>query len=172
MLVARLPLADISVLSLRAKVSHSWLDHEVAMVPTSLAVNRWRAGQWAAIALRWKVLHKLALELADALADFGAATLVDRIDALAAIGTAGKCTLRERLVVQHASAIDVDAQRRRYLGHLHAFWESAMVFFGRTSDATATVDCISKGWEGVRTAGSDFKRLFEDGTIPEGIVLP
>lgn len=172
MFVARLPLADISVLSLRAKVSHSWLDHEVAMVPTTLAIDRWRAGQWAVIALRWKVMHQLALRLSDALADFGAATLVDRIDALEAIGTAGKCTLREQLVVQHANAIDIEAQRRRYLTHLHAFWQSAVVFFDRTSNTTAAVEFISEGWEGVREAGSDFKYLFEDGTIPEGILLP
>ena len=65
--------------SFRAKVSHSWLDHEIAMVDTETAQRRWLAGGWAEVAQRWTVLYALAQRFAGHFDDFSAATLVDTL---------------------------------------------------------------------------------------------
>jgi hypothetical protein len=172
MIVAKFSSIRVPVLSLRAKISHSWLDHEVAMVPVELAVNRWQAGQWVHIAVRWGALYELALKLSDALPEFGAATLVDTIDAFGALGTPERHMLKERLAKLHAQLVDIEARQADYLRCLNSFWQAATKFFERTVDPMATGSDVSALWAVVRSTGSEFKCLFQDGTLPDGIILP
>ncbi|MDP1740944.1 hypothetical protein [Polaromonas sp.] len=160
------------VVSLRAKVSHSWLDHEISMIDTPVAVTRWRSGNWPTIACKWESMHDLALEFGEMLHRFSAAALVDTLPVFDAMELAAKGELRARLDALHQNFIDTPALRTEYLARLQTLWSCAVSFFSLAQQPGAGEAEIVSAWGQVRGAGAQMKALFTSGLIPSGVVLP
>ena len=142
------------------------------MVPTSLAIERWRSGSWGTIAGRWVVLHELALELGRSLGDLGAASLVDRLPAFSSWPVGERAKLKEALDLVHRERPGVSSLPADYAACLEALWASARSFFDLTDDPMATDQAIEYGWNQVVAAGGELKALFTLGRIPDGVVVP
>lgn len=160
------------IVSLRAKVSHSWLDHEISMIDTPVAIARWRSGNWPTIARKWESLHVLAIEFGAMLHLFSAATLVDTLPAFRAMQPSAKSKLRTRLDALHQSFIDTPVLRTEYDASLHTLWSCATSFFSLAQQTSAGETEIVVAWGQVRSAGAQMKTLFTSGLIPRGVVLP
>lgn len=162
------------LLSLRAKVSHTWLDHEIAMVDTSLALDRWRSSAWGQMAKRWPALHGMAAEFALHLSDYSAAYLVDQLAPLQALTVAEKAELKVRLNQLHDSLMDTEAIRMLYEHKLANLWQNAEHFFGlaiQPFDAKLGPE-LTQRWAAVQLAADDLKQMFTNGQLPAGVLLP
>jgi len=170
MLIVHIPQSP--VLEQRAKISHSWLDHEIAMVDADLAVARWTSRKWPDIGTRWQSLHRIAEDFADMLDQFSASGLVDRRMEFRTLAPATATALKQALDLLHSSHMDAAAVRKEYLGRLARLWTASRAFFARVGDQDCTEPAVRSSWQDVRVAGAAMKLLFSDGTIPAGIVLP
>lgn len=163
---------NLTVLSLRAKVSHSWLDHEIRMIPVETAVRRWRDNEWESIAERWRTLRRIAQSLGSRLGEFRASVLIDSMPQFAGLSVQERSILRQRLDALQPQWVDVGALANEYSACLDALWSDAQVFFGAVARPGALEEGIAQAWRDVRHAGESFKSLFESGRVPGGIVLP
>lgn len=163
---------SIPVLSLRAKISHSWLDHEIAMVSEEVALQRWRAESWPPIAERWETLHGLALALGGALKDFGSSSLVDVLPSLQRLSTEEKEDLKASLDLLHTRLIDVPAVQLEFATRLDACWRAAQEFFLTVKNPEATEACVVVKWQAVKAGASELRSMFSSERLPNGIVLP
>lgn len=161
-------------LSLRAKVSHTWLDHEVMMVPTELALLRWQRNGWIGVQDRWQALHRIALDLADHLDDFSAARLVVRLPALASLPATLRDAMTAQLDAMHRELMDTPAIRASYMARLQALWNDSLHFFEMANRAyeDARADDFIARWQAVRDAASSLRAMFTSGEIPQGSLLP
>lgn len=170
MLIVHIP--QLPVLEQRAKVSHSWLDHEIAMVDSDLAVARWSSGTWSLIGMRWQNLHQIAEDFADMMEHFSASGLVDERIEFRTLAPATATALKRILDSLHSQHMDAAAVRKEYLDRLARLWTASQTFFARLDDQNCTEPAVRSSWQDVRDAGAAMKLLFSDGTIPAGIVLP
>ncbi len=170
MLVIRVP--GVSTTALRAKVSHTWLDHEVAMVMDADVVNRRKAGQWNAIQLRWVTLPELALEFGRAFDEFSAASLVDALSPFQSMPLADRELLKSRLDAMHREVISPVELQEEYFDKLEFFWTTAQRFFAMAADSAAADTAVLLAWNEVRGAGAELKRMFSEHRIPDGVILP
>lgn len=163
--------------SFRAKVSHSWLDHEIAMVDIETAQRRWLASGWAEVAQRWTVLYALALRFAGHFDDFSAATLVDTLALLQNLSSDDRNALKASLQQLHEPLIDTAALRVEYLQRLDALWQSVELFFALAlahADAgnAAQVASFISRWQAVQRGAALLKEMFTSHRIPMGVLLP
>ena len=161
-----------ALVSLRAKVSHSWLDHEISMVDAHVAVARCRAGTWPLIAGKWQAVHELALEFGERLGQFSSATLVDMLPAFQTMASADKRELKARLDALHSCKFDTPRLRVEYSALLQILWNRAESFFRLVEQPSASELELVTAWERVRDAGADLKTMFTSGQIPKGVVMP
>lgn len=161
-------------LSLRAKVSHTWLDHEVMMVPADQALLRWQRSGWLGVQHRWRTLHRMALELAEHLDDFSAARLVDRLPALAALAPALRDEMTIQLQEMHRTRFNTPLVKAAYLTRLQALWDSSIHFFELANGPhdSALADEFVARWHAVRANASSLRAMFASGEIPKGMLLP
>ena len=170
MLVVHIP--QLPVLEQRAKINHSWLDHEIGMVDGDLAVARWSSGAWPEIGTRWQNLHQIAEEFADVMDQFSASSLVDQRIEFRTLSPVTAAALKRALDSLHARHMDVLAVRNEYLGRLAHLRAASQAFFAGLGDEGCTELAVRSSWQDVRVAGAAMKSLFSDGTIPAGVVLP
>lgn len=162
------------LLSLRAKVSHTWLDHEIAMVDTSLALERWRGAAWKQMAQRWLALRDMASKFALHLSDYSAASLVDQLAPLQALTVAEKTELKVRLNQLHDSLMDTEAIRMLYEHKLANLWQNSEHFFELAIQPfdTKLEHELTQRWVAVQLAAADLKLMFTNGQLPAGVLLP
>jgi hypothetical protein len=153
-------------MSLRAKVSHSWLDHEVLSVSSHDLASR-DSQRWQLIAGRWQTLHELALDFAEVLPQLSASSLVPRL--FPDLPDDEKEKLINRLNALQADSIA--GKKALYLDRLGAFWQAAQAFLNQASIGTSG-DALVPEWEPVRSRAEALKQLFLDGTLPNGIEIP
>lgn len=163
--------------SFRAKVSHSWLDHEIAMVDTETAQRRWLAGGWAEVAQRWTVLYALAQRFAGHFDDFSAATLVDTLAPLQNLSRDDRNALKASLQQLHEPLIDTAALRVEYVQRLDALWRAVELFFALAlaparAGKDAQVASLTFRWQAVQRAAALLKEMFTSHRIPMGVLLP
>ena len=97
--------------SRRAKVSHSWLDHEIALVSPDTAVHRWQAKEWGRLSTVFKSFYSTAVDLADGLMGFSSSTLVDKLSPFAVLGIEARAELKQKLDGLFLQQFDVPALR-------------------------------------------------------------
>lgn len=160
--------------SLRSKVSHTWLDHEIAMVDRDMARERWASHTWPAIAQRWKVLMALARAFADAFDDYCAASLVERLDVLAVLSPQQRAIMKSRLGEMHSAFFNPVEVRVEYTKLVDRLCARAEEFFALSSLArdASDFDEFDRRWQAVTDAGRDLKDLFTSGRLPSGVLLP
>lgn len=163
---------DLAVLSLRAKICHSWLDHEIAMTSDQLVLDRWRAGAWPAVYRRWVTLQTLAMSLADQFGDFGASHLIDKLPVFQQWSAAERESLKHSIRQSDAYEAGVTALRDEYLAKLLTLVEASEQFFSCARGQDGSPDTMLRAWLPVRTCGRELRDMFTTERIPVGIVLP
>ena len=164
--ILRLTEPGIRALSLRAKVSHSLIEHEVLQISEDDAVARVPA-TWVEIEKRWATLYELALEFGRVIPEISASALVDELKALTVLSGQTRGELKRRLDALNGKANG----QSLYSDRLDKFWSAAKDFFDLLKQG-AGADKIRIEWRRVRERADDLKALFRDGTIPDGIPLP
>ena len=159
------------VLGRRARLSHTFLDHEVLLIDDIEAIARQHNGDWPDELLR---LHKRLDDcqaLTCELMMFSGSTLIDLLPPLqllseeerAALKIAVDAHVKMWLVESDAEAKATSAVRKL----LHAVDR-----FKETVNRCDKLDeSVTSDWGVVRQAAAMLKTLFIDGTIPRGIVL-
>lgn len=169
-------------MSLRGKVSHSWLDHEIRGVPNDdLVVQRWRDGSWAGIRGRWASLYALAQALENEIHGFYASSLVSS-EFFPRLNETELGILKVSLDKAAGNPNDLIQRKATYSASLTALWQATETFFkatetpcsGALSSGVPTKEekCVRDAWKGVKTAAERLKDLFDNGTIPNGVLLP
>lgn len=162
---------EIEALSLRAKVSHSWLDHEILLVTPDAAALRWEMNEWQR-RLPFESLRGMAWELAGKMMQFSASSLVDRLTPFSSIPHAELEVVKERLDALHLRKFDVQEIEREYKSNLVALEAAVDSFASFINSEAPTEASVRRGWTQVRERAAALKVLFASGRIPDGIVLP
>jgi len=165
-------LPNVLVLAQRAKVSHSWLDHEIALVSPDSAVHRWRSKEWGRLSTVFKSFHTTAMDLADGLMGFSSSTLVDKLSPFVALGNDARAELKQKLDELFLQQFNAPALRADYLYRLSGLWRAVTTFREIVESELVNPDAVRAGWVSVQQAGAELKQMFSDNRIPKGIVLP
>ena len=169
-LILRQFVVRVPALSMRAKVSHSWLDHEIAMVSEELALARWKSLRWGIVERRWVALHDIARQLGESMYQFKTSYLVELLPAFQMLSAFDREDLRQRL--DDLPEVRFDNAEEKYVELLGILWDCSKSFFDIASDHNAEESKVVVRWRKIRTAAHDLKCMFELGEIPNGVILP
>jgi len=159
------------VLGRRARLSHTFLDHEILLVDDIEAIARLHNGDWPDELIRLDKRLDDCQTLACELMLFSGSTLIDLLPPLQSLPEEQRAALRIAvdahfktwLLESDAEAMATSAVRK--LRHAIEKFKIT-VNLGDRSDESVTSD-----WGVVRHAAARLKALFIDGTIPRGIVV-
>lgn len=158
--------------SWRAKVSHSWLDHEIALVSPGTAVRRWQTKEWGRLSTVFNSFYATAVELGDGLMGFSSSMLVDKLSPFSILDSEARAALKQKLDELFLQQFDVPTLRADYLHRLSSLWQAVTAFREMVESESANPDSVRAGWVSVQQAGAELKQIFTDNRIPKGIVLP
>ena len=163
-----------NVLRLRARVSHSWLDHEILAVPEATALARWRNGHWPEVLALWDSGElPLAREFELHFDEFCAAGMIDYLPAFAHWDGAKRATAKATLRALHPQAYNIEAMRAEYVRRLGLLAVTIEAFTAQVGDTDATELDVCRAWQALHGAAVSLKDLFgAGGMIPAGAVLP
>jgi hypothetical protein len=172
MLVIDHPSVAIVVTSMRAKVSHSWLDHEIALVSSDTAAKRWRSSSWGRLNTTFKSFYSTAKSLGDGLMGFSPSVLVEQLAPLSGLAEPSRSLLKSRLDELFIRQSQIVTTKIEYQNALQSLWSAVSVFHDLVEAETSDEETIKLAWARVRFAGADLKTMFSEDKIPRGILLP
>ena len=162
----------VRILGRRARLSHTFLDHDVLFVDDEEALARHRNGEWQGMLPRLRKGLTDCGALCCDLMQFSAATLIDLLPPLASLPDALQDELKRAIDAKVGEWLEASAAKVKVHVTHQQFALALEVFESTAADPAASGERLIADWRAVRNTAVALKALFADGTIPRGIVVP